>query len=152
MAGASDPEAAHRFFAVELNNLAWSLLDGDHGGEPDPFLLLDAAHAAAYHWRRVGTDLNMLRAATLLTTAYVHLGWPEAATRHAERTQGLLRSLPDGATPFDAAAGFAAVGRAFELTGRRDEAEASRTAARARARHVTTDGLSLLRELYGLAP
>jgi hypothetical protein len=152
MAGASDPEAAHRFFAVELNNLAWSLLEGGHEGEPDPFLLLDAAHAAAYHWRRVGNDLNVLRAATLLTTAYVHLDWAETATRHAERTHALLRSLPDGATPFDAAAGFAAVSRAFELDGRHDEAAASRAAALARARDMTTDGVSLIQRLYELAP
>ncbi len=41
-----DPIEAHRWFAVEINNQAWDLLESDTRTEEDDELLRNTAHAA----------------------------------------------------------------------------------------------------------
>ena len=63
-------EKWHRFFAIECNNQAWALADQTARSAADTVEMLDAAHAAALHWRRVGTELNAMRADMLLAHAH----------------------------------------------------------------------------------
>jgi hypothetical protein len=54
------PEEAtawHRPFAVAVNNRAWDLSEQTRNAEEDQEML-DAAHATAWHWQKIGTDLN----------------------------------------------------------------------------------------------
>jgi hypothetical protein len=69
-----DESRAHRWFAVEFNNLAWDLLEKPDRTAEDDERLRHAAHAACLHWQATGSVLNDLRAHVLLTTTYAHLG------------------------------------------------------------------------------
>ena len=56
----------HRWFAVECNNAALELAEKTSRSEAESAQLLDAAHAAAFHWNQSGTELNVARARLLL--------------------------------------------------------------------------------------
>lgn len=69
MAETSSPEDAakwHKRFAVECNNRAWRLSEAAQRSEAEDEEMLLAAHAAAYHWGRIGTPLHVARARMLL--------------------------------------------------------------------------------------
>ena len=52
------PNEAHRWFAVEMNNQAWDLLESDSRTDQDNEVLRNTAHAAWRHWWEVGTPTN----------------------------------------------------------------------------------------------
>ena len=57
----TQPESWQRFFASSANNLAWQLAE-DYADPTNAIALLNAAHASAFHWRALGTELNQMRA------------------------------------------------------------------------------------------
>ncbi len=54
-------EKWHRFFAIENNNIAWDLATKPSRTMAESAEMLNAAHASALHWGKVGTDLNIIR-------------------------------------------------------------------------------------------
>ena len=52
------PNEAHRWFAVEMNNQAWDLLESDSRTDQDNEVLRNTAHAAWRHWGEGGTPVN----------------------------------------------------------------------------------------------
>lgn len=82
----ADADAAlHRRFGSACNNRGWALADRPERTADEDRELLDTAHAAAWHWSRVGTELQRRRAAMLVCQAHAALrlgGAPalEAAT------------------------------------------------------------------------
>jgi hypothetical protein len=117
-----DLSQAHRWFAVEANNQSWSVLEGARRSAADIEEMIDAAHAAAWHWRRVGSTLNELRAQCLLTTAYGVAGRGEAASRHAEKSLKLSEALGAEQSEFDRACAHGAASLAFRIALRPREA------------------------------
>ena len=79
----TSPETWHRFFAASANNAAWTLAELP-AAELDPKALLDAAHAAAWHWQHIGSDLNRMRARTLLALAHARAGLGATALAYAD--------------------------------------------------------------------
>lgn len=73
----------HRRFAAECNNRAWSLSEAAIRSPSEDEEMLDAAHAAALHWRRIGTEINVARAEMLLGHVHALLGNGELAMRYA---------------------------------------------------------------------
>ena len=61
---------SHRWHAIECNNRAWMLADKPSRSTAEGEEMLHAAHAAAFHWAKIGTEINQIRAAMLL--GYVH--------------------------------------------------------------------------------
>jgi len=59
--------------------------------------MLDAAHASAWHWTRVGIELNRMRAIMLLAEVHALLGYGQSALAYAEemRTYFLGIQSPD---------------------------------------------------------
>ena len=55
----------HKYFAVECNNRAWRLSESPRRSPGDDREMLDAAHAAAFHWSKVGTEVHAARAVLL---------------------------------------------------------------------------------------
>jgi hypothetical protein len=47
--------------------------------------MIDMAHAAKYHWRRVGTPVNQVRGDYLCSRVYAFVGRAEPALHHARR-------------------------------------------------------------------
>ena len=94
----SDAERAawHKRFAAECNNRAWELSTAARSAADDREML-DLAHASAWHWGKVGTELNRMRATTLLAEVHALLGMGERALAEAEemRAYFLARQTPD---------------------------------------------------------
>jgi hypothetical protein len=59
--------------AMTCNNRAWSLCEQSRTAGED-LEMLTTAHAAAYHWAQVGTELNHMRALALLAHVHAFLG------------------------------------------------------------------------------
>jgi hypothetical protein len=69
-----DPGAWHRRFAVEANNRAWKLSEKSELTAEERSELLDAAHAAAHHWSKIGTQVQVERSHLLLGRVHALLG------------------------------------------------------------------------------
>jgi hypothetical protein len=79
----ADPAKWHRWFAVEANNRAWRLADSTARGESGDAEMLDAAHAASFHWAKVGTALHKARSQMLLGHVQGLLGQGGPAMKNA---------------------------------------------------------------------
>jgi hypothetical protein len=73
----------HRRFAAETNNRAWRLSEASTRSAADDEEMLNAAHAAALHWAKVGTDVHAARATLLLAQVHALLGHGILAMRYA---------------------------------------------------------------------
>jgi hypothetical protein len=73
----------HRRFAMECNNRAWRLSEAPTRSVTENTEMLDAAHAAAFHWGKVATEIHAARANMLLAHVHALLGHAELAMRHA---------------------------------------------------------------------
>src|SRR5687768_8962067 len=98
-----DVQKAHRWFAVELNNAAWDLVESEGRSEADAERMVHAAHAACYHWLQAGSPINHQRAQCLLATAYAAAGRAEPAVYHADRCLALGTQTGDAQSAFDRA-------------------------------------------------
>jgi hypothetical protein len=93
--------AWHRRFAAASNNRAWDLsVQGRNVAEDQE--MLNAAHASAWHWTKVGTELNCMRATMLLAEVHALLGFGQSALAYAEkmRTYFLGVQSPDWEVAF----------------------------------------------------
>lgn len=68
--------------AVSCNNRAWELAVKQRS-TPEDREMLDAAHAAAWHWARIGTELHQMRATMLLAEVHALLGHGQTALQLA---------------------------------------------------------------------
>jgi hypothetical protein len=73
----------HRWFAVSCNNRGWSLVELSQRTPSEVHEMLHAAHAAAWHWARIGTALNEARANMLLGMAHALAGDGDLGLRYA---------------------------------------------------------------------
>ncbi|MDB5974704.1 MAG: hypothetical protein JWR07_1464 [Nevskia sp.] len=91
----------HRRFAAAANNRAWGLSEQTRTAAEDREML-DVAHASAWHWAKVGTELNHMRATMLLAEVHALLGSGQSALAYAEemRTYFLGVESPDWEVAF----------------------------------------------------
>jgi hypothetical protein len=103
----SDPNASeeattwHRRYAAAANNRAWDLSLRKRNAAEDQEML-NAAHASAWHWTKVGAELNRMRATLLLAEVHALLGLGQSALVYAEemRTYFLGVRSPDWEVAF----------------------------------------------------
>lgn len=87
----TDVNAWQRYLAMESNNRAWQLAVTERSTDQDREML-NAAHAAAWHWQQVGTELHHKRAVLLLAEVHALLGLGTTALAYAQEAhQYLLR-------------------------------------------------------------
>jgi hypothetical protein len=122
-----DVAAAHRWFAAECNNAAWTLIGREARSTDEDLLLVHLAHASVWHWLNVGAALHWQRGAVLLANAYAATGQGEGAVLHAKRALALLETAPEGLEDWDRAFTYDAAARAYAVAG------TFKTAARYRA-------------------
>lgn len=77
---------SHRWHAIECNNLAWALAEKPDRSSDEDEEMMHAAHAAAYHWGQIGTELNQARAEMLLGRVHAILGNGWIAFRYAKQS------------------------------------------------------------------
>ena len=93
MATEESPEArarSHRWHAIECNNIAWRLSELPHRTPAQDAEMLNAAHASAFHWGKVGTELNSARAKMLLGHVYAALSHGHLALLYAQESYRYL--------------------------------------------------------------
>jgi hypothetical protein len=84
----------HRQFAATSNNTAWELASRDDRGPDENHHMLSAAFAAAYHWARVGTELNNARADVTLAHVLSLVDQGELALHYARRCLEFCENNP----------------------------------------------------------
>jgi predicted glycosyl hydrolase (DUF1957 family) len=91
-----DMQSWHKRFAADCNNRAWALSVQARSPLEDREML-DAAHASAWHWAKIGTELNRMRATTLVAEVHALLGMGPSSIALAEtmREYFLNRETPD---------------------------------------------------------
>ena len=87
------PESWHRFFGAGANNAAWTLAELP-AAEVNHRDLLNAAHAAAWHWQQAGSELNRMRALMLLAEAHAKAGLGATALTYAEEARAYFLGAP----------------------------------------------------------
>jgi hypothetical protein len=87
-------ESWHRFFAMQANNAAWDLSEssGEVLNHPE---LLDAAHASAWHWRVIGTELHQMRSVMLLALVHARMNMGPSAWAYAEKMKNFFEAKSD---------------------------------------------------------
>jgi hypothetical protein len=145
-----DLPKAHRWFAVEFNNRAWELVEKDGRSADETQEMLHVAHAAAVHWKAIGTPLNEQRAENLLATAYLKAGRAEPALRHAQRCLALgeQNAAAGTETSFDRATALGCAAQAHQLAGDVNEAERLMALAAAAAEKLDPDDRPVFENLY----
>ena len=88
------PESWHRFFGSTANNAAWALAELP-ANQVDHRELLNAAHAAAWHWHAIGTELQRMRALMLLAQAHAQAGLGVTALAYADEMSSYFLSAPN---------------------------------------------------------
>jgi hypothetical protein len=107
-----------RQLGVELFNETWRLIES----RDDDALLVNCAHASAYHWS-VAPECkpeNLARSEWLISRVYTLLGRPPEARSHAERCLELCEQ--HGLADWDLAFAYEALARAARLGGDDDGA------------------------------
>lgn len=132
-----DLPQAHRWFAIEFNNLAWDLLEKADRTADETERMIHAAHGACMHWLQVGDLLNHLRAQNLLATVYAKAGLAEAAVRHAEKCIELSEEAGDKQSPFDLAVVHGCAAAAYRAGGQTAKAISFQQRATAAADRLT---------------
>ncbi|MHA1666075.1 MAG: hypothetical protein ACTSW7_01735, partial [Candidatus Thorarchaeota archaeon] len=75
----------HKKVAISTNNGIWAVLDNDSPSSQEMEDALHMAHTARYHWSKVGTTVNAVRAEYMLARIYVHMKRDEPALFHGNR-------------------------------------------------------------------
>lgn len=140
-----DVAAAHRWFAVELNNRAWDLVEAAERTDEQTEEMLHTAHAAWLHWSQAGSALNQQRAECLLSTAYAAAGRIEPAVHYGRSCVRLSQQPDSEQTPFDQASAHGCLARALSLAGETEEAAEQHRRASLAAEGLTDAGE---REVY----
>ena len=144
-----DQFAAHRWFAIEFNNEAWSIVEAAEGSPDEMERLVHLAHAACLHWAAVGTLLNRQRAFDLLAHAYAMAGNADQSVKYAERARQLSERHGNEQMPFDRAEALATMSVALRAAGRLKEADDWRAKAIEAATRLDDDDRAVIERLMG---
>ena len=135
-----DRAKAHRWFAVELNNLSWDLVEMTRRTADQQQLMIHASHAACYHWLQAGDAVNHQRALHLLASAYTRARRPMPAIEHAVQCFELSAANGERQSPFDRACALECLARAHACAGHGDEARMYRKMAIEAGRRISDQG------------
>lgn len=112
-------EPDHRQLGVDLFNRTWALLDQERRTKLEDDEMLNATHASAYHWSRVGGPEHRARGEWQISRVNAVLGRGEAAVHHAQRC--LDHCLEHGIADWDIAFAYEALARGHRVAGNDDE-------------------------------
>jgi hypothetical protein len=123
----------HRWFAVELNNGTWDLLEAglsEASPREEREQALYAAYASTYHWMQAGTVANHGRGEHLIASVAVAIGQLDTAARHATRQAELIAAHPAAFADWDVAFSAEVLARVASRAGDADAAELKERALR----------------------
>lgn len=105
----------HHSIAVRLFNEAWDLMEKkDRTGDEDS-QMLEKAYASLYHWRQIGTKLNLARGYWQVSRVHVILGQGDTAYFYGVAGAELCEA--EGFGDFDLAFAYESIARAEKCRG-----------------------------------
>lgn len=136
---AFDPQAAHRFFAVECFNKAWDLLDKTTRTPDEDEEMLRLGFASYWHWtqRSDCKPDNLSISYWQLSRIYAVLGQADHARRYGELC--LKISQAEGMLPFHLGYAYEALARAESVAGNPSKVKKYQESARQVAEKMTDE-------------
>ena len=131
-------EDMHRFFAVNLFNLTWELIEKENRTREDDERMLYAACASRFHWGEIGTPLEFERGESMISYVCATLGKAGPALAHAERCLEICEQ--NGIADFDIAFAYRDMARAYQLQGEHSQAQEYIAKAEAAAENIAKKG------------
>lgn len=116
-------QEAQRKFAKSIYNGIWELLEKEDRTPSEDEDLLLSAYASLYHWKMIGTVVNLQRGYWMLSRVYQTLGQAEQALQWALKCQKLTVENPSEMEDFDLAFAREGLARAFAIAGNLDQAK-----------------------------
>ena len=108
-----------RRLASQANNRAWALAESSARSPEEDEEMLQAAHAAMYFWKLVGTPNNRAHAAQLLAHVYALLKLPNPAKHYL--AQSLPFFMQGDCAPWEMALAHAVAANVAAAAGNREE-------------------------------
>ena len=124
-------DEAHLKFAKQTNGKVWNLLNKPDRSTQESAEMIEAAYTSLYHWRIVGTAVNLQRGEWLIARVYTVLGQAEPALRYAQRCLDLTNAHRNLMEDFDIAFAYEGMARALALNSKIEEAKKFWAQARA---------------------
>jgi len=109
----------HRSIAVQLFNETWDLIEKKERTSDEDLKMLEKAYASLYHWRQIGTKLNLARGYWQVSRVHAILGQGEAAYFYGVNGTELCEAESFG--DFDLAFAYESLARAEKCRGNTDE-------------------------------
>lgn len=114
-------EEFHKRTAVETNNEIWPVLDAENPTKTQLENALHMAYTSRYHWGKVGTAVNAMRAEYMITRVYSAMKRGEPAIFHAKRGLEIGQKNQDKIEDWDLAFAYEAMARAQCVAGDKSE-------------------------------
>ena len=105
----------HRSIAVGLFNETWDLMEKKNRTIDEDSQMLEKAYASLYHWRQIGTKLNLARGYWQVSRVHAILGHGETAYFYG--IFGVELCEAEGFGDFDLAFAYESVARAEKCRG-----------------------------------
>lgn len=114
---------AQESFAKTTYNGIWALLEKkDRTPSEDEDLIL-MAYSSLYHWKQIGTEVNLQRGYWMISRVYQVLGDSQQALDWAHRCQQITDKYPGKMEDFDLAYAREGLARAYALAGDLEKAK-----------------------------
>jgi len=115
-------EAQLKFAKSSFNGI-WELLDKSKRTPEDNENLLLSAYTSLYHWKQVGTEVNLQRGYWMISRVYQVLGNADQALQWAIKCQSVTEDNPSDLEDFDFAFAQECLARAYALADDLDRAK-----------------------------
>ncbi len=108
-----DISKIHKYFAVNLFNETWTLLDKEERTEEEDLLMIHKTHASLYHWLQIGGPKEFSIGEWQIARVYAVLGMYESALRHGFRNEQIC--LDNDLKGFELAYAYESIARAYAI-------------------------------------
>lgn len=111
----------HKKTAVETSNQIWPVLDAENPTEAQLEEALHMAYASRYHWSKIGTAANAMRAEYMIARVYSAMKRGEPALFHAKRCLEIGKENENDIEDWDLPFAYEVVARAYSAAGDKSE-------------------------------
>jgi len=105
-------EEFHKKIAVETNNQIWPILDAKNPTRANLEKALHMAYTSRYHWSKIGTAVNAVRAEYMIARVYSAMKRGEPALFHAKRCLEIAQENKNSLKDWDLAFVYEVMARA----------------------------------------
>lgn len=116
------PEA-QEIFAKSISNQIWGLLEKEDRTNSEDEDLLLCAYSSLYHWKQIGTKVNLQRGYWMISHVHHVLGESQQALDWALKCQLVTENYPDEMEDFDRAYAREGLARAYAQAGDLEQAK-----------------------------